>query len=190
MLCIINIICAVICGAIASAKGRNVVGWSLLGLLGLIPIIIVACLPNLNEQAARDTYVDNENRRLREQLRQERIKSESFRQHAAARLDAHDQKLGMDTRQTGPALGAGVQAAGQLSDGGAFDPTQAAAAPEPNMPRWYYGREGRTLGPVKASEIGELIRLEIINRQTLLWCEDMTDWQPAGEIATFAENFV
>lgn len=189
MFCIINIICAVICGAIASSKGRNVLGWSLLGLLGLIPIIIVACLPNLNEQAARDTFVDTENRRLREQLRQERIKSEAFRQHASARLDAHDQKLGLDTRQTSQALGAGTQVAGQLADG-TYDMAQPGGAEGGDSPRWYYGREGRTLGPVKNSEISELIRLQIISRETLLWCETMADWQPAGQVAVFVESFV
>ncbi len=86
-----------LCGVIAHHKGRNVLGWTLLGFLGLIPLIIESVLPNLNDQRNRDAYQSEENRRLREQLRQERIKSESFRQHAAARLDAHDQHLGLDT---------------------------------------------------------------------------------------------
>src|SRR5438477_7354663 len=77
-------------GTVAYFKGRNVLGWTLLGLLGWVPLVIVACLPNLKEQAAREAHIAEENRRLREQLRQERIKSESFRQHTAARLDVHD----------------------------------------------------------------------------------------------------
>ena len=77
---IINIICAVICGLIASSKGRNVIAWVALGFFfSIISLIIVACLPNLAEQVARDNHINEENRRLREQLRQERIKSETFR---------------------------------------------------------------------------------------------------------------
>ena len=189
---IVGVICAIICGIIANSKGRSVGGWAALGFFfGLIPLIIVACLPNLNEQTQRDAYIDQENRRLREQLRQERIKSEAFRQHASARLDAHDQHLGLDTKQASQALGVGTQTAEQLGGGaeGTLDPAQPGAGGE-NTPRWYYGREGRTLGPVKSSEISELIRLQIISRETLLWCETMADWQPARQVAVFAESFV
>ena len=185
--CIVGIICAAICGVLASSKGRSVPAWVLLGLLfGLIPLIILACLSNLTEQAERDAHIAEENRRLREQLRQERIKSESFRQHATARLDAHDQHLGLDTRAAGPALLGGEPAAGQL---GAGAPNPAQMGAETGQARWYYGREGRTIGPVKASEIEELIRLQIITEQTLLWSEDMADWRAAGEVAVFAGQF-
>ena len=188
MICIISIICAVICGVVANSKGRNVIAWTLLGLVfGLIPLIIVACLPNLTDQAARDSYVDEENRRLREQLRQERIKSESFRQHAIARLDAHDQHLGLNTRAMGPTLGSGQPAAGQLGDGTYDLAGQAPAAIA--EAQWYYGRQGKTAGPVKANEIAELIRLQIVTRETLLWSESMSDWRPAGEVGAFAGQF-
>jgi hypothetical protein len=180
--CFLNLIFAAITGVVAHNKGRNVLGWTLLGLLGWVPLVIVACLPNLTEQAARDAHVAEENRRLREQLRQERIKSESFRQHAAARLDAHDQHLGLDTRALAPGLGAGTQAA-QLDAG------QAAPAEAPDTPRWYYGLRGQTIGPVKASEILALIRNLVVTRQTLVWCEDLADWKAAGEVADFAAQF-
>ena len=181
-MCSANVIFAAITGVVAHNKGRNVLGWTLLGLLGWIPLVIVACLPNLTEQAARDAHVAEENRRLREQLRQERIKSESFRQHASARLDAHDQHLGLDTRAAGPELGAGSQPA-QL---GAGQPFPADAA---DPPRWYYGLRGQTIGPVRSSEIMALIRSLIITRDTLVWCEDLADWKPAGEVAHFAVQF-
>jgi hypothetical protein len=184
MFCFFNILFAVICGIVAQQKGRNVLGWSLLGLLGLIPLIIVACLPNLNEQKARDDYAGEENRRLREQLRQERIKSESFRQHATARLDAHDQHLGLDTRSAGPTLGTG-QTPGQLSSGDplTLDINQADI-------QWYYGKQGKTVGPVKPTEVAELINLQVITPQTLLWSEQMPDWQPAVNVPQFAPLFV
>lgn len=187
----VNVIFAVISGVVAHNKGRNVVGWTLLGLLGWVPLVVVACLPNLNEQKARESYQAEENRRLREQLRQERIKSETFRQHAAARLDAHDQHLGLDTRSAGPMLGA-PQTAGELGPANplaAATPYDLSDPAAPTGPRWYYGRQGQTLGPVRASEIADLIRTQIITRETLLWSDEMADWTPAGDVATFAGQF-
>lgn len=176
--CSLNLIFAAICGVVAHKKGRNVLGWTALGLLGWIPLVIVCCLPNLTEQAQRDAHIAEENRRLREQLRQERIKGESFRQHAAARLDAHDEHLGLDTRTAGPALGTGEQAAGQLGAGMTED-----------APRWYYGLRGQTLGPVTAAEIIRLIQQAAISRETLVWAEELVEWQPAGQVGAFAMYF-
>src|SRR5262245_8301344 len=94
-----------IAAAIANSKGRSSVGWFFGGFfLGLIGIIIVAVLPNLKEQKFKEEAVERENRRLREQLMQEQIKTEAFRRHAAARLDAHDTHLGIDTRSAASAL--------------------------------------------------------------------------------------
>ena len=40
-------------------------------------------------------------RRLREQIKQERMKNQGFQQHVRKRLDRHDEELGVDTRQLG-----------------------------------------------------------------------------------------
>ena len=122
-------------------------------------------------------------------MRQERLKSEAFRQHAAARLDAHDQHLGLDTRTTGPTLGAGAGEAGQLGSGDGTNGLGAGGAPDAGGAVWYYGRQGKTIGPVKATEIADLIRLQVITRETLLWSESMADWRPAGEVVHFAGHF-
>lgn len=98
-------ICGVISAAIASSKGRTVVGWFFAGFfLGVIGIIIVACQSNLNEKKAHRQHTERERHRLREQLRQERLKTEAFRRHAVTRLDTHDLELGMDTRSVQTAL--------------------------------------------------------------------------------------
>ena len=94
-----------VCAAIASSKGRSVIGWFFGGFfLGIIGIVIVAVLPNLAEQRRKEQAIERENRRLREQLVQEQIKTEAFRQHASARLDAHDGSLGIDIRSASQAL--------------------------------------------------------------------------------------
>ncbi|MCC7084600.1 MAG: DUF4339 domain-containing protein [Pirellulales bacterium] len=102
---IVMLVFAAVASAIASSKGRSVVGWFFGGFFGgLIGVIIVAVLPNLKEQKFKEEAMERENRRLREQLMQEQIKTEAFRQHAAARLDAHDGHLGIDTRSVVTAL--------------------------------------------------------------------------------------
>lgn len=110
---------------IARTKGRSGVGWGVgLGFASLSPVIaiillvVLCCLPNMKTQRAKEQRIERENRRLREQLRQEQIKGESFRQHTSARLDAHDGHLGVDTRHT---LADAGSTPAQLE---AFGPTQ------------------------------------------------------------------
>jgi hypothetical protein len=87
------------CAIIASKKGRTPVGWFFLGFFfPLLGIILVAVLPSPKQQQAEREFTERERRRLREQLRQERIKTEAFRQFASARIDVHDDRLGIDTR--------------------------------------------------------------------------------------------
>ncbi len=118
---IIGAICGAISAGIASSKGRNAVGWFFGGLLlGVIGLIIVAVLPNLKEQKAQQESVWRAQRRLREQLRQEQIKSETLRRYALTRLDTHDQLLGVDTRSADALLAANGSAPPRL-------PSQATA---------------------------------------------------------------
>ena len=102
---VLMVVFGCIASAIANSKGRSTVGWFFGGFfLGLIGIIIVAVLPNLKEQKFKEEAVERENRRLREQLMQEQIKTEAFRRHAAARMDVHDTHLGIDTRSVASTL--------------------------------------------------------------------------------------
>jgi hypothetical protein len=126
VLVIIGLIFGAICAAIAAHKGRNPVAWFFVGLLlgflwfvfGIIGVIIIASLPNENETRRRDQYIQQENRRLREQLMQEQIKAEAFRRHTMTRLDTHDNQLGVDTRSIVSALPApdGTYAMQELED--------------------------------------------------------------------------
>ena len=96
---IIMVIFGIITAAVASSKGRTPVGWFFCGFfISWIGLIIICCMSNIKEQQAYRDRQSRENRRLRESLRQERLKGESFRQHTATRLDAHDNQLGVDTR--------------------------------------------------------------------------------------------
>jgi len=46
---------------------------------------------------------------------------------------------------------------------------------------WFYSIDGQQLGPVSDSQLDELLGSAKINRNTLVWREGMTDWQPLGE---------
>jgi uncharacterized membrane protein YeaQ/YmgE (transglycosylase-associated protein family) len=102
---IFGVIWGVVAAAIANTKGRSVVGWFFAGFfIGLIGVIIIACLSNKKEEQQYRDHVAQENRRLREKLDQERLKSEALRQHVTGRLDLHDAQLGTDTRAFRAAL--------------------------------------------------------------------------------------
>jgi predicted Zn finger-like uncharacterized protein len=105
MVLLILIILGVLCAAVAHSKGRNVIGWFFIGFfLGLIGLILVLVVSNLKEAKEKEAHLEMEQRRLREQLRQERLKTEQFHKYARVRLDTHDQELNIDTRHVGPLL--------------------------------------------------------------------------------------
>lgn len=141
-----------ICAGVASSKGRSTVGWFFGGFFmgyvifpffGILMIIIVSCLPNLKEKRNREDAQERENRRLREQLVQEQLKNEAFRQHAATRLDQHDVHIGVDTRQTVPAPGMGMPQFGAAAIVGSRPDASArrsGLAGNPTDRRTYRGR--------------------------------------------------
>ncbi len=194
--------------AIASSKGRNVAGWFFGGLfLGIIGIVIVAVLPNLKAQREQQEYVDREQRRLREQIRQEQLKVEALRRHSLSRLDAHDHILGVDTRE-GAALPGGEPSRGLLpgaAPGAALPPSAYGPAavtvlpagsldplsqygPPPGAyapPPWFYEHNGQVIGPVSQADIEAMIRGGQLGPFSLLWSESLTNWTMASQIEQF-----
>jgi len=209
---IVGLICGGIAAAIASGKGRSVVGWFFGGFfLGVIGIVIVACLSNLNAQRAYRRQVEQSNHRLREQLRQERMKGEAFRQHSTSRLDAHDEALSTDTRSLGPMLGGTpvAQLPGERPEdalsrlaGDTQTPQEVRAGPigAGNAQAeqlgqgaddglrdlsWHFTLAGQSYGPVSAVRILQMLRQKTLHPHSLLWTEGMADWVPARELASF-----
>ncbi len=186
---ILGLICGVIASAIAASKGRSAVGWFLgtffLGflniVLGIIMIVIVACLSNKKAEAAYRDRVEMENRRLREQVRQERMKSETFRDYSVRRLDVHDQALGIDTRAALPPV---MGTAPQLEW-----PGEPAGAPTPPLDAkaWYYEDAGQAKGPVTGADILRLLSYHEIKPDTLVWSEGMAEWAPIRTVPMFAK---
>ncbi len=102
-------IAGLLIAALAHHKGRNPIGWFFIGfffhIFGLVVLLVAS---NKREEKAKFDQIENDNRRLHEQLRQERLKNEQFRKHTQARLDVHDETLGLDTKTAAtPALEAG-----------------------------------------------------------------------------------
>jgi hypothetical protein len=177
---VVNLLFAAVFGAItaaiASSKGRNAVGWFFGGFfLGCIGLIIILCLSNLKEEQAKWSAQDIEQRRLREQLRQEQLKNEALRQHTVARLDMHDQELGVDTRQAAPGLNlSGSPAPARLITG-------EVATPPPGFPAtdWYTNDGGEQQGPYTFALLHTRARQGTLAPETLIWVEGMEEWQPA-----------
>jgi len=175
-------------GAIASLiayyKGRNMVGWFFGGFFfSIFGIILVSVLPNLKEQQAQREYMENENRRLKERLKQEQVKSESFRKHAMARLDKHDEHLGVDTKQMA-ALPSGYDMDPLLledetsheSDEVTLTATSSSAG------RWLYKWNHEEHGPISEKELVEKLQTGQLSGSSLVWNEDLTTWTRAEEI--------
>lgn len=172
-----GLIFAIATAAVAASKGRNVVGWFFLGLVGgCIALIIVACLSNLKEDAAFKAAQEIEQRRLREQLRQEQMKSEALRQHALSRLDQHDDHLGIDTRETAPTLLTMAPQPGALLTG--------SGAPPPGLPaeNWYTAEGGEQQGPFTFVLLHSRAGQGTLPANTLVWVEGMEEWLPANQV--------
>jgi hypothetical protein len=174
---ILNLLIAVvfgaICAGIASSKGRNAVGWFFIGFFfSCIGLIIILCLSNLKEEQARWNSQDVEQRRLREQLRQEQLKNEAYRKHTAARLDAHDERLGMNTRQTEPVALPAAR------------PAILPGSPPPGLPaeNWYIHEEGEQRGPYSFALLQRRARQGSIDPNTMVWVDGMPTWQPANSV--------
>lgn len=175
---IVGLVFGGIVAAIAHSKGRNAVGWFFLGFFfGCISLIIILCLSNVKEEQAKWNNNEIEQRRLREQLRQEQLKNEALRQHTVARLDIHDQKLGIDTRDVPTSLPLGSLPRPSLMTGAVS--SLPAGFPEAG---WYISSNGAQEGPYTYSNISARARQGTLSPETLVWVQGMDEWRTAGSI--------
>lgn len=178
---LIMIVFAALCAALAHSRGRTPVGWFVIGFFfGCIALFVLLVLPNVKEEQSRHAALEDANRSLRERLRQEEMKSEAFRLHAAQRLDAHDRQLDVDTRQTAPLLGHSPNEPQQL---GAAQP-----APEPDGPDWYFVENGGRVGPHSRADMLQMLQRGRINAATQVWCEDLEGWMRLGQTPHFRSD--
>jgi hypothetical protein len=165
-----------IAAAIASSKGRSPVAWFFIGtLFSCIAIIILLCLPNLKEIKAKEERLEEENRRIREQVRQEQMRLEAFRQQTNHRLDRHDQVLQIDTapRADSP-LGLGVAAG--------MPPALPGGGQDDQRPVWFYVKGPNRCGPVSLGALRALFAGGEVNAESLFWRSGMTEWQAGRSV--------
>ena len=168
-----------ICAALASSKGRNPVAWFFIGILfSCLALILLLCLPNLKEQKEKERRLEEENRRIREQVRQEQMKLETFRQVTDVRLNYHDKALGMSTAPTA-ASPLGIGGRSNVDSG----PPALPVADDPSKPIWHYVKDGVRSGPITVAAARALISCGELNHSTVFWKTGMTGWVPASQIA-------
>ena len=153
-----------------------------------------------------------QNRRLKEQMRQERLRTEALRNYATQRLDAHDEALQMDTSQAGsilpspeirPALPepvSPVRDANPLdslqqmaSSGGSPEPAPVPAQaghtpyiPKPDTERmWHYEHQGKEMGPVKERTVQMMLVDGQLTGESLVWSDHLDDWTAARQLKPF-----
>jgi hypothetical protein len=180
---IILLIFGAICAAIASGKGRSVVGWFLLGFFfPIIALIVICCVSDLNEEQRYRTGQDRENRMLREKLLQEQMKLESLTKHAAHRLDEHDRLLQANTRDSAPPLMGSSQQPNirQITN---IDDDLADESV------WYYAVNDKHCGPLTRKVMIQLIDVGSIQRDTMVWNERWAEWTTAGNTKEFGWHF-
>jgi hypothetical protein len=147
-------------------------------------------MSNLNEERQYREQQSEENRRLREKLRQEQLKLESLRVHTSERLDHHDRALGMETRQTVPqTLGYGYAGDSVLAPPPLPQDPAEAQLQEVDAPLWYMVLQGQQLGPVSKRTLGSMVGTGQLRRDTLIWRETMPNWIEAGSVQELSNLF-
>lgn len=156
---------------IAHSKGRSPVGWFIFGFLfNVLALVISLFVSDLREIDRKIRSRDDRVDRMREEVRQERLKHETFRAEAAARLDAHDRLAGIDTRPEG-ALAAGLE---------------PPALPGIEGPAWYFEFEGQAHGPEPQSALRLRLARAELPSDTLVWRDGFEGWVPAGAVSELA----
>ena len=97
---IIMLVFGSICSLIANSKGRSAVGWFFIGFFfHLFALILVLVLSDLTKEERRYGNLERENKRLREQVRKDRMIADRRHAQVARRLGAHDRVLKVETAE-------------------------------------------------------------------------------------------
>jgi len=167
------------CAGLANSRGRNPVGWFLLGFFfNCFALVMLFVLPDEKESEERDKRHRTTQRRLREELAQERQKNQQFRGHVKARLDVHDAALGVDTRE---------QSVAELPAPAPPTPPPAPSLAElpADVPLdgWYVAEAGSDAdGPLSMEDLRARAAEGRLRPRTLIWNADyQSEWQAISE---------
>jgi hypothetical protein len=174
----------VACSLIANSRGRSAVGWFFVGFFaGCIGLILVLVLPDLKVEQERQRRLTDENRRLRERLRKDRIVADQRHADISRRVGAHDVALGVDTSVAAPAA----------LPGSAPDPTHqagpdAAAALEIRGSAWYWAQGANRQGPADFEALRGRWQAGEVTPETLVWRKGMARWTALREVPGLEET--
>lgn len=163
---------------IAHHRGRNPLAWFFLGAFFFcFAFILVLVLPDLKEQREREQQLVDENRRLKEQLRKDRMVADRRHEEVQRRLDAHDTALTIDTRRDEGSAMAAPRAMEPLDVG----------IPESTAGPWWFFQDEMRKGPFSFDQLRALWQGGTVNRETRVWTAGMSDWAPIESLPRLSE---
>lgn len=171
----------IVCCLLAKQRGRSPVGWFFIGFFtGCIGLIIILVLPDLKVQEAKERRLELENRRLREQVRKDRLVADRRHQETERRIGAHDVALGIETN-TARLPGASPT----LPPLPTVEPTRGT--PEILQAQWHYADGARPAGPVPFPALRSLFEAGRVGLETRVWRTGMADWAKVADIPDLLE---
>jgi uncharacterized protein DUF4339 len=175
---------AVACSLIANSRGRSAVGWFFVGFFaGCIGLILVLVLPDLKVEQERQRRLADENRRLRERLRKDRIVADERHAEISRRVGAHDVALGVDTSVAAPAALPGYAPDARASAGP--DP---AVASDLRGSAWYWAQGINRQGPADFDALRSRWQSGEVTTETLVWRKGMPRWTALRDIPGLEET--
>lgn len=161
---------------IASSRGRSPFAWFFLGcVLGCFGIILVLVLPDLKVQQEKERRLMNENRRLRERVKKDRLVADQRHLQIEQRLDVHDVALGVETGRASRQLGPPPP---PISDGSeSFDLET----------EWHVNTDDGPIGPVSLDELAIRWRRREVDARTYVWNENLPTWRRIGQLPSLKD---
>ena len=175
----------VVCALIANSRGRSAVGWFFIGALApcFIGLILVLVLPDLKVEQERQRRLADENRRLRERLRKDRIVADQRHLEISRRVGAHDVALGVDTSVAAPAALPGSVPQARSSYG-----PDAAVASDLRGSAWYWAVGSSRQGPSDFEGLRGRWQSGDVTTETLVWRKGMPRWTALREVPGLEET--
>lgn len=182
---LINAAVGVACALIANSRGRSAVGWFFIGALVpcFVGLILVLVLPDLKVDQERTRRLADENRRLRERLRKDRIVADQRHAEITRRVGAHDVALGVDTATVMPAALPG--AAPVYGHAGGAEP---AVASELRGSAWYWAHGLNRQGPSDFEALRSRWQSGEVTTETLVWRKGMPKWTALRDVPGLEET--
>jgi len=162
----------IVCALVANSRGRSPVGWFFIGVIGnCIALIILLVIPDLKVEAEKERRLRQENRRLRELLKNDRQVSDARHEDLNQRVDVHDRALGLDTK---PQIGGAANP--ELGEGPVSFASQCEEAD------WYFLKGEEQVGPMDFGAFKQRWRVGEFGASTLVWASFMQDWEALAQV--------